>query len=116
MGSALQMLAGGIGLLILAGGHGDFRHLDPAAVSPGAWLAFAWLIVGGSLVGYSAFVWLIRHSTPARVATYAYVNPVVAVFLGWLILAEPVTARTFGAAAIIVASVAMITLQRPDRR
>ena len=66
----------------------------------------------GSLVGFSTFVWLMKHSTPTRVSTYAYVNPVVAVFLGWLILGEPVTARTIAAAAVIVVSVATITTQR----
>jgi drug/metabolite transporter (DMT)-like permease len=63
----------------------------------------------GSLVGFSTFGWLMKHSTPARVSTYAYVNPLVAVFLGWLILGEPVTARTLAATAVIVLSVAVIT-------
>ena len=63
-------------------------------------------------MGFSTFVWLMKHSTPARVSTYAYVNPLVAVFLGWLILGEPVTARTLAAAAVIVVSVAVITTQR----
>jgi drug/metabolite transporter (DMT)-like permease len=115
LGSALQMLAGGIGLLMGAGLRGEFGHFDPRAVPAGAWLAWAYLILAGSLVGYSTFVWLIRHSTPARVATYAWVNPVVAVLLGWLFLDETVTARTFGAAAVIVAAVALITTQRSER-
>jgi drug/metabolite transporter (DMT)-like permease len=71
-----------------------------------------YLILVGSLVGFSTFVWLMKHSTPARVSTYAYVNPIVAVFLGWLILGEPITARTLAAAAVIVLSVVVITTQR----
>ncbi|MDO8542580.1 MAG: EamA family transporter [Opitutaceae bacterium] len=70
------------------------------------------MIAAGSLVGFSTFVWLMKHSTPARVATYAYVNPVVAVFLGWLILHEPITPRTIVASVIIIAAVAIITTEK----
>jgi len=110
--AAMQMLCGGVALMLTALAHGDFRGFSPAAVSMHSWLAFGYLIVAGSLVGFSTFVWLMKHSTPARVSTYAYVNPLVAVFLGWLILGEPVTARTLAAAAVIVVSVAVITTQR----
>lgn len=110
--TAMQMLGGGGTLLLVAWVHGDFVRLAPATVPARSWLAFGYLIVMGSLVGFSTFVWLMKHSTPARVSTYAYVNPLVAVFLGWLILAEPVTARTLIAAAVIVVSVAIITSQR----
>ena len=75
-------------------------------------LAFAYLVGIGSLVGFSTFVWLIKHSTPARVSTYAYVNPVVAVFLGWLILGEPITHRTLVASVVIVTAVVVITVQK----
>lgn len=110
--AAMQMLSGSVALLLTALLHGDFTGFSPAAVSPRSWLAFGYLITAGSLVGFSTFVWLMKHSTPARVSTYAYVNPLVAVFLGWLILAEPVTSRTLAAAAVIVVSVAVITSQR----
>ncbi|HUJ44620.1 MAG TPA: EamA family transporter [Opitutaceae bacterium] len=110
--SALQMLGGGAALMLAASAHGDLAGFSLAAVSARSWRAFAYLILVGSLVGYSTFVWLMKHSTPARVSTYAYVNPVVAVFLGWLILGEPVSARTLAAAAVIVISVAIITTQR----
>jgi len=110
--SALQMLGGGVALLLAASVHGDLAAFSLAAVSARSWLAVAYLILVGSLVGFSTFVWLMKHSTPARVSTYAYVNPVVAVFLGWLILGEPVSPRTLAAAAVIVASVAIITTQR----
>jgi drug/metabolite transporter (DMT)-like permease len=110
--SAMQMLGGGVALMLAALAHGDFSRFSPAAVSLNSWLAFGYLIVMGSLVGFSTFVWLMKHSTPARVSTYAYVNPLVAVFLGWLILGEPITTRTVAAAAIIALSVAVITTQR----
>jgi len=110
--SALQMLGGGAALTVAALLHGDFAHLSPVTVSAHSWLAFAYLTVVGSLVGFSTFVYLMKHSVPARVATYAYVNPIVAVILGWLILGEPITTRTLAAAAAIVVSVALITTQK----
>ncbi len=112
LASALQMLGGGAVLAVVAVFHGDFGRLDLHAIPPRAWGAFAYLVAMGSLVGFSTFVWLIKHSTPARVATYAYVNPVVAVFLGWLILHEPIGPRTLVASAIIIAAVAIITVQK----
>jgi drug/metabolite transporter (DMT)-like permease len=112
LASSLQMLGGGMALLFVATLHGDFPALNLAAITPRAWGAFAYLIAIGSLVGFSTFVWLMKHSTPARVSTYAYVNPVVAVFLGWLILHEPIGPRTLVASAIIVTSVAIITVQK----
>jgi drug/metabolite transporter (DMT)-like permease len=116
MASAVQMLGGGGALLITALAHGDFARLDLARITPAAWGAFAYLVSIGSLVGFSTFVWLMKHSTPARVSTYAYVNPVVAVFLGWWLLDEPLGARTLVASAIIVASVATITIEKPSAR
>lgn len=112
LASALQMLGGGSALVIVALLHGDFGRLDFAAISPRAWGAFAYLVALGSLVGFSTFVWLMKHSTPARVSTYAYVNPIVAVFLGWLILREPIGPRTLVASAIIITAVAIITVQK----
>jgi drug/metabolite transporter (DMT)-like permease len=112
LASSLQMLGGGAALALVAAGHGDFARLEFAAIAPRAWLAFAYLVAVGSLVGFSTFVWLMKHSTPARVSTYAYVNPVVAVFLGWLLLGEPINSRTLVASAIIVTAVAIITVQK----
>jgi drug/metabolite transporter (DMT)-like permease len=68
-------------------------------------------VVAGCLAGYTAFVWLLKHAPPARTATYAYVNPVVAVFLGWLILNELISARTLAASAVILGAVVIITVQ-----
>ncbi len=110
--AALQMIGGGAVLLLTAFLHGEHHTVNVAAIAPRSWFAFAYLIAFGSLVGYSTFVWLMKHSTPARVSTYAYVNPVVAVFLGWVILHEPISSRTIVASAIIVTAVVIITVQK----
>lgn len=112
LAASLQMLGGGGALALAALLHGDFAHLAIGAVSGRSWAAFVYLIFCGSLIGFSTFVWLLKHSTPARVATYAYVNPIVAVFLGWLILHEPVAPRTIAASAIIVAAVVIVTVEK----
>jgi drug/metabolite transporter (DMT)-like permease len=112
LASSLQMLGGGATLAIVAFLHGDFQQLDLAAITPRAWGAFGYLVGIGSLVGFSTFVWLMKHSTPARVSTYAYVNPIVAVILGWLILDEPITSRTLVASVIIIAAVVIITTEK----
>ncbi|HEX7119286.1 MAG TPA: drug/metabolite exporter YedA [Longimicrobiales bacterium] len=109
LGTAMEMLAGGA-LLILAGlltGEGSRLTLD--AVTPRSVLALLYLIGFGSLIGYTAYVWLLKVSTPARASTYAYVNPVVAVFLGWVLADEPLTPRVLAAAAVIIGAVAVIT-------
>jgi len=109
MNTGIQMLVGGVfvGLIGLARGELSTFHLS--AVSTRSLLAWVYLLVFGSLIAFTAFVYLLRVSTPARVATYAYVNPVVAVLLGWLLADEPISARMLVAAAIIVAGVALIT-------
>jgi drug/metabolite transporter (DMT)-like permease len=106
--AAIQMIGGGILLWVvgLAGGEGSRVHL--AAISSRSLLSLGYLIVFGSLVGFSAYVWLLRATTPARVSTYAYVNPLVAVLLGWLFAGEDVTPRIVLATVAIVGSVALI--------
>jgi len=89
-----------LGLLL---GEGSRWHLTPRGVG-----AITYLVVFGSILGYSAYTYALRHASPTIVGTYAYVNPVIAVLLGWLILSEPVTARTFLAMALIVGAVAWI--------
>ena len=112
LGMAMQMLAGG-GLLLLAGTvAGEWSAVDLGAISTASAGAILYLIVFGSLIGFTAYMWLLRVAPPARVATYAYVNPVVAVFLGWLVLGETISARTVLAAAIIVGAVALIVSAR----
>ena len=108
--TGLQMCSGGLGLLLLAGATGELTHLAPSRVSAESWAAFAYLIVFGSLIGYSAYIWLVRNVAPARAATYAFVNPLVAVALGWAVAGEPLTARTACAAAVIIGAVALITI------
>lgn len=109
LAAGLQMLAGGILLLVVALLTGEFGKLDLKNASWTSVGAFAYLIVFGSLVAFTAYSWLLRKVTPARAATYAYVNPLVAVLLGWLIAGEPVTLRMLFAAGVIVGSVALIT-------
>lgn len=110
LSSGMQMLAGGGALLVLGIALGEPWTFDFTAVSARSVFGWVYLIVFGSIVGFSAYIWLLRVSTPARVSTYAYVNPVVAVFLGWLLANEPLTARTMVAAAVIVSGVVLITL------
>jgi drug/metabolite transporter (DMT)-like permease len=95
--------------LLLALVAGDFQRLNLAKASWVSLLALGYLAVFGSLVAFTAYSWLLRNVTPARAATYAYVNPVVAVLLGWVLASEPLTLRMIIAAAIIVGSVALIT-------
>jgi drug/metabolite transporter (DMT)-like permease len=108
-GSAMQMLTGFVWLLVVSVLAGEPQHFHFANVSGRSLFAWGYLIVAGSLIGFTTFVWLMKHSTPARVSTYAYVNPIVAVFLGWLLAHEPVGPRMFVAAGIIIAGVAIIT-------
>jgi drug/metabolite transporter (DMT)-like permease len=108
----MQMLCGSVALLVGALLHGDFAALHVSAISRSSFLAFLYLAFVGSLVGFSTFVWLMKHSTPARVSTYAYVNPIVAVFLGWLVLGERITPRMLLATAIIIGAVVIITTQK----
>ena len=110
--AAIQMLAGSGCLFITSLLMGEPLHFEPGAVTSRSMLAWSYLIVAGSLVGFTTFVWLMKHCSPARVSTFAYVNPVVAVFLGWLLADEPVGPRMLIAAAIIIAGVAIITATR----
>ncbi len=115
LGTAMQMLAGG-GLLVLAGlATGETGAVELASISARSALALLYLIVFGSLVGFSAYIWVLRASTPAKVSTYAFVNPAVAVFLGWLLAGEALDARILGAGALILAAVVLIVL-RPAAR
>jgi drug/metabolite transporter (DMT)-like permease len=108
LGSGMQMLAGGIALLLVGVSTGEFGRLDVGAVTTRSALSLGYLIVFGSLIGFTAYAWLLRVSTPAAVATYAYVNPVVAMLLGWLIAGEEFGVRMIVAAAVILSGVALI--------
>jgi drug/metabolite transporter (DMT)-like permease len=116
LATAMEMIAGGVLLLGLAAVTGELAQVDLAAASMRSIVSFVYLVVFGSILAFNAFVYLLQVQPPARVATYAYVNPVVAVFLGWLLAGEPVDARVVTATAIIVAAVAMVTLGRSTPR
>lgn len=110
--TGMEMFSGGAMLFLLAVITREPVQFDLAQVSARSIAGFAYLTTIGSLVGFTAFIWLLQHQPPSRVATYAYVNPVVAVFLGWAIAGEPLTLRTVIAAAIIIGAVALITTAR----
>jgi drug/metabolite transporter (DMT)-like permease len=110
LGTAMQMLAASVALFAVSAVLGEPWQFDTSAVSLRSVLGFAYLVVLGSIVAFSAYIWLLRVSTPARVSTYAYVNPVVAVLLGWALAGEALTTRMLVAAAVIVSGVALITL------
>jgi drug/metabolite transporter (DMT)-like permease len=111
MATAVTLLCGGAGLAFLGAATGELVRFDPAAVSAKSLVATAYLFVFGSIVGFTAYLWLLRVTTVARVSTYAYVNPVVAVLLGWALAGEPLTPRVGLAAAVIVGAVAIIIRQ-----
>ncbi|MGB8591305.1 MAG: EamA family transporter [Candidatus Acidiferrales bacterium] len=115
MVAAAQMLVGGALLLITGSAFGETRDVHLASIPPRAVFAFGYLIVVGSLLGFTAYIWLLSVRSHARVATYAYVNPVVAVFLGWALGGEHVSPRILVAAAIIVAGV-FLAIRNPVQR
>jgi drug/metabolite transporter (DMT)-like permease len=109
MSAAAQMLSGGVQLLALAAVAGEFGHFRAQAVSSGAWFSLVYLIIAGSIISYTAYVWLLHYESPTKVGTYAYVNPVVAVILGATLGGESIGRRTILGTALILISVAAIT-------
>ncbi|MDB4899080.1 MAG: protein of unknown function transrane, partial [Gemmatimonadetes bacterium] len=112
VGSGTQMLAGGLWLLLAGFASGELSRLDVAHVSSRSLFALLYLFVFGSLIGFTAYLYMLAHTSAAKASTYAYVNPVVAVLLGWAVANEPITSRTVVAAAVILAGVAIITVAR----
>ena len=110
MATAVKMLGGGGQLLLLSLHVGEWRDFRAAEVPWSAWVAFVYLIVFGSIIGFTAFVYLLRVSTPQKVATSSYVNPLVAVLLGWAVAGESITSRTMIAGAVILGGVLLIRL------
>lgn len=110
MSSAAQMLAGGALLTVASVAFGEFGRFHPTAVSSTSWLALAYLTVAGSLIGFTAYVWLISHHSPTKVGTYAYVNPVVAVLLGYFFASEALGLRTILGTVCVLISVLVITI------
>lgn len=116
LATGMQMVWGGVWLTLAGLLAGEWRGLDASAFTPRSLLAWGYLVVFGSLVGFTAYIWLLGAVSAARVSTYAYVNPVVAVLLGWALLDEPLSPRVIGAAAVIIAAVAVITTGRRTPR
>ncbi|MGH7476209.1 MAG: drug/metabolite exporter YedA [Longimicrobiales bacterium] len=114
--TGMQMLAGGVLLLVAGVLTGEPARLDVESISAKSLLALLYLIIFGAIIGYSAYIWLLRTVPAARAATYAYVNPVVAVLLGWALADEPLNTRTLVGAAIIIGAVALITTTRVRSR
>ena len=104
----MQTLSGGTMLCLAALATGELRHFHFADVTLRSWLALLYLVIFGSALGFSAYVYILKHSTASRVATYAFVNPVVALILGWLLAAEPLTLRTLFASGIILTAVILV--------
>lgn len=109
MSSAAQMLTGGIQLFVLTAVSGEFSGFHVQAVSWNAWFALVYLIIAGSIVAFTAYVWLLHYESPSKVGTYAYVNPVVAVILGYFLGGEAVGPRTLLGTLLVLVSVITIT-------
>ncbi len=113
LGSGMEMFAGGVVLAIVGSLLGEFGQLDPASVSVRSLAALAYLIVFGSVIAFSAYIWLLANVPVSTVGTYAYVNPIVAVALGAMVLHEPITLRTAVATVVIIAAVIAMVSGRP---
>jgi drug/metabolite transporter (DMT)-like permease len=115
MSSGAQMLAGGVFLAVTAAALGEFRNFHPWSVSREVWFALLYLIVAGSIVGFTAYVWLIHHESPTKVGTYAYVNPIVAVLVGYFLGGEALSMRTILGSLFVLVSVVVITTTRAKK-
>jgi drug/metabolite transporter (DMT)-like permease len=116
LSAGAQMLVGGAMLAVISAALGDMRGFRASAISGKAWFALVYLIVMGSIVGFTAYVWLISHESPTKVGTYAYVNPLVAVLLGYFVAGEPLGLRTVLGTVLVLASVLLITLGKLKRK
>jgi drug/metabolite transporter (DMT)-like permease len=117
LATAMEMISGGVALLLAGLITGEFYRFDPLAVSMKSFLSLAYLVVFGSIIGFTAYVWLLRHAAPTRVATYAYVNPVIAIALGAIFAGEQINSQILvSAATIIFAIVLIITSQTGETK
>jgi len=112
LSAGAQMLTGGLMLTLAAGTLGEFRNFHPSTITRPVWWSLAYLIVAGSIIGFTAYVWLIHHESPTKVGTYAYVNPVVAVLVGYFFGGEPLGPRTILGTLFVLISVVVITTAR----
>ena len=115
LSTGMEMLMGGAALVLAGVITGEVGQVNFAAISSKSLLSLLYLTTFGSLIGFTAYIWLLRVGSPTRAATYAYVNPVVAVFLGWLLAGEAITPRTILATLVIVGGVVLITSARPRK-
>jgi drug/metabolite transporter (DMT)-like permease len=115
VGTGMEMIVGGLVCLVVAAATGEFADLELARISIPSLLGVGYLIVFGSWVGFAAYVWLLRAARTSLVSTYAYVNPVVAVVLGWAILGEAISLQTLIAGGVVLAAVALIVSAEPKR-
>jgi drug/metabolite transporter (DMT)-like permease len=115
MSSGAQMLVVGVLLDLTAASLGEFRDFHPSTISRGAGLSLLYLIVAGSILGFTAYVWLIHHESPTKVGTYAYVNPVVAVLVGYFQGGEALGVRTILGTLLVLISVVVITTTRAKK-
>jgi drug/metabolite transporter (DMT)-like permease len=110
--TGIEMLSGGALLLIVGALSGELSRFDIHQISKASTVGLLYLITFGSLIGFTSYIWLLDKVSPARLGTYAYVNPVVAVLLGWAIAGEKLSVRTGVAAVIVICAVALITITR----
>ncbi len=115
MSAAAQMFSGGVQLVLLAAVAGEFTHFHAQDISPSAWFSLIYLIIAGSIIGFTAYVWLLHYESPTKVGTYAYVNPVVAVAVGAVLGGETIGRRTILGTALILVSVVAITTMKARR-
>lgn len=115
MTAGMQMIAGSLSLLVVGLIRGEWSRFDPAAVSSHSVFALLYLIIFGSLIGFTAYSWLLKNAQPSMVATYAYVNPVIAVLLGWGIAGESMNSQMLIGAFVVVVSVALITASKKTK-
>jgi len=116
LATSMEMLAGAAALLLLSALSGEFQRFDPSSVSTRSWLSVLYLSLFGSIIGFSAYVWLLRVAHASRVATYAYVNPVIAIFLGWSLAGEALTLRMLIPAGVIILAVVLIISSQSRQR
>ena len=115
LSAGAQMLTGGLMLTLAAATLGEFRNFHPSAITRPVWWSLAYLIVAGSIIGFTAYVWLIHHESPTKVGTYAYVNPVVAVLVGYFLGGEPLGPRIILGTVFVLISVVVITTSRTPK-
>jgi drug/metabolite transporter (DMT)-like permease len=115
-GVAMQMIVGGVLLFSASIATGELRNLQLTNMSQRSFAALVYLVIFGSLLAFTSYIWLLKQAAPSRVATYAYINPVVALLLGWAFAEELPTIRSLIAATIILISVAVITSRKSNRQ